>query len=430
MKHVVIGSGGREHALGWKLANEPDGEVIFMPGNGGTAGIGENIDVSPTDLDAVVSKTADVSPDLVVVGPEDPLALGIVDRLSGAGVPVFGPTAACARLESSKVFAKTLMSKYSIPTASYEVFDSAPEAHAYIDRIGKPLVVKADGLARGKGSIVTRNRKDAHRAVEVIMGERAFGEAGDRVVIEERLGGQEASVLAVTDGARYVLLPASQDHKPIYDGDRGPNTGGMGAYCPAPIVDDSVMAHVRRAILDRLIKGLQREGLDYRGVIYAGLMINSTGAYVIEFNARFGDPETQCMLPVLDLDLGTLLKDAAEGNIEETKVLRPSRWAVSVVLASGGYPGAYEKGKRIEGLERAQSGKGILIFHAGTRREDDGSLVTAGGRVLAVTGIGKTLRAARRKAYDAARDVTFDGMQMRRDIGAKGLEKAGRAGVI
>jgi phosphoribosylamine--glycine ligase len=430
MKYLVIGSGGREHALGWKLARESQSEVLFMPGNGGTTGVGTNVDVSPTDLEAAAAEVESLRPDLVIVGPEDPLAMGIVDRLSHIGIPVFGPTAACARLESSKIFAKTLMSRYSIPTAPYEVFDSASGAHAYVDRVRKPLVVKADGLARGKGSIVTKNREDAHRAVEALMEERVFGDAGDRIVIEERLKGEEASVIGVADGKRYVLLPSSQDHKAVHDRDRGPNTGGMGAYCPAPVVDEDMVDHVRRVVFDRLVGGLRKEGLDYRGVIYAGLMINPTGVYVIEFNVRFGDPETQCTLPVLDADLGPLLLDAARGSIDRTRVLNPARWAVSVVLASGGYPGCYEKGKHIEGLEGIEDDEEVVVFHAGTRREDDGGLVTAGGRVLAVTGMGRTLRSARRKTYNAARHIKFEGVHMRTDIGAKGLARADRAGVI
>lgn len=370
-----------------------------------------------------------MQPDLVTVGPEDPLAMGLVDRLTELGVPVFGPTSDCARIESSKVFAKTLMSMYSIPTAPYEIFDSPAKAHAYVERTRRPLVVKADGLAKGKGAIVTKHKTDAHSAVEVIMEKRAFGAAGDRVVIEERLTGEEVSVIAVTDGEHYVLLPPSQDHKPAYDGDRGPNTGGMGAYCPAPVVDEDMLDYVREVVFDRLLKGFRKEGLQYRGVIYAGLMITSGGAYVIEFNARFGDPETQCTMPVIDIDLGSLMFDAARGSIAKTRVVRPARWAVSVVLASAGYPGGYEKGKRISGLDKAQAEEDVVVFHAGTRREEGGGLVTSGGRVLAVTGMGQSLRGARRKAYNAARDIKFAGVHMRTDIGAKGLMRAKKMGV-
>ena len=430
MRHLVIGSGGREHAIGWKLLQDPEAEVHFLPGNGGTAGIGANVDLDPADLDAVAAYVEKTKPDLVAVGPEDPLSMGIVDRLTELGLPVFGPTSECARIESSKVFAKTMMSRYSIPTAPYRIFDSPSEAHAYVEKAGKPLVVKADGLARGKGAIVTRHREDAHGAVETIMEKQAFGAAGDRIVIEERLSGEEASVIAVTDGERYLLFPPSQDHKPAFDGDRGPNTGGMGAYCPAPIVDGGMLDYLKEAVFDRLLRGFHKEGLDYKGVIYAGLMIDSGGANVIEFNARFGDPETQCTLPVVDVDLGALMLGAAGGSIPEAGILKPSRWAVSVVLASGGYPGGYEKGKQIDGLDRAEAEEDIVVFHAGTRMGEDGGLMTSGGRVLAVTGMGKTLRGARRKAYTAARDIRFDGVRMRTDIGAKGLPRAKKVGVI
>jgi phosphoribosylamine--glycine ligase len=400
-----------------------------MPGNGGTTAIGASVPVSPTDMESVVREVEALKPDLVVVGPEDPLASGIVDRLSVLGIPVFGPTADCARLESSKVFSKTLMSKYSIPTAAYRVFDSASKAHAHVDKAGKALVVKADGLAKGKGAIVTRSRKDAHRAIEQVMEEKTFGAAGDRVVIEEKLSGEEASVIGITDGERYVLLPPAQDHKAAYDGDRGPNTGGMGAYSPAPVVDADLLDHVRRVVFDPLVEGLRKEGLDYRGVIYAGLMIRPSGVNVIEFNSRFGDPESQCTLPVVDVEFGRLLLDAGLGRIPDTGVLHASRWAVSVVLASGGYPGSYEKGKPIEGLDRAEKDRDVLVFHAGTERNGEGGLVTAGGRVLAVTGMGETLRSARRVAYDAARYIRFDGVYMRTDIGVKGLARTDKMGV-
>jgi phosphoribosylamine--glycine ligase len=430
MKVLVIGSGGREHALGWKIAIESsDNRVHFLPGNGGTPEVGTNVEGVPTDIEAVVKRTGELSPDLVIVGPEDPLAAGLVDRLETAGHTVFGPTAAGARLESSKAFAKELMSKYSIPTAPFEIFTSEAAAHAFIDKSSRPLVVKADGLARGKGSIVTSSKEEAHAAVERIMGERIFGDAGDTVVIEERLAGEEASVLAVAAGDAYVVLPAAQDHKPIFDGDEGPNTGGMGAYCPAPVVNKDVLGRVESAVLKRVIKGLRREGIAYRGVIYAGLIINEAGPFVIEFNARFGDPETQCTLPAVDAGLGDLLMSAARGDIGRTRRIKADRWAVSVVIASGGYPGSYEKGKPISGVEAASAVEDVTVFHAGTRRLEGGELVTAGGRVLAVTGTGGTLREARRKAYDAGRLIEFEGMQMRTDIGHRGLARLRKAGV-
>jgi phosphoribosylamine--glycine ligase len=423
MKHLVIGSGGREHALGWKLKQCEGSEVFFLPGNGGTPGLGTNVDIEPTDLDAVTAYARDLKPDLVTVGPEDPLALGLVDALTRAGIPAFGPTAEGTRIESSKVFAKELMTRNSIPTAPFKIFTSRERALEYVEKSKKPLVVKADGLARGKGAIVTKDRKGASQAVELLMGERIFGEAGDTIIVEERLRGEEASVIAVTDGEDYVLLPPSQDHKPAFDGDRGPNTGGMGAYCPAPVIDRQAMDHIEDVVFRRLLEGLKKEGIHYRGVLYAGLILNEKGVFVIEFNARFGDPETQCTLPAIDLDLGRLLLDASRGRLGRTRRVAASRWAVSVVMASGGYPGSYEKDKIITGVERAASQDGVVVFHAGTRRAEDGSLLTSGGRVLAVTGMGDTLRAARRVAYNAGRLIRFEGAHIRSDIGIKGLER-------
>ncbi len=431
MKYLVVGSGGREHALGWKISREgDDNQVWFAPGNGGTAGIGENVEVQPTDLEALSALACRIGPDLVIVGPEDPLAAGVVDHLESSGFKVFGPGAQGAALESSKAFAKQLMSKYSVPTAPYRIFTSESHAHSFIEKSNRPLVVKADGLARGKGSIVTAGRQEAHRAVDLIMAEKSFGDAGDTVVIEERLSGEEASVLAITDGTHYVLLPPSQDHKPVYDRDKGPNTGGMGAYCPTPVVDKAVLDHIEQAVLKRTLKALSREGISYKGVIYAGLMINDEGVFVIEFNVRFGDPETQCMLPAMDAELGEMLLRAADGNLTETVRVNPARWAVSVVMASGGYPGRYEKGKPVSGIEKASEHEGVMVFHAGTTRLGDGSIITSGGRVLAVTGTGRTLRAARRKAYQAGRRIRFDGMHMRMDIGQKGLRRLRKVGVI
>ena len=431
MKIAVIGSGGREHAIGWKLAQDGrDDDLYFLPGNGGTCEIGSNIEVSATDIDGVAKFAGEKSPDLIVIGPEDPLALGMADRLRQEGFTVFGPGADGARIESSKAFAKELMSRCSIPTAPFKVFTSASAAHAYIDRADRPVVVKADGLARGKGSIVTADRASAHQAVESMMVERAFGDAGDTVVIEDKLTGEEASVLAVTDGEHCVVLPPSQDHKPIYDGDEGPNTGGMGAYCPVPIVGRGTLDRIDNVVFKRLLRGLAREGCSYRGVIYAGLMLRGESLSVIEFNARFGDPETQCMLPAIDEDFGDLLLSAARGQLVCSRRIETGRWVVSVVIASGGYPGPYEKGKVITGIGQAGQTDDIIIFHAGTERIEDGSLVTAGGRVLAVTGVGKTLREARRKAYNGGRKVGFDGSHMRTDIGIKGLKSLEKLGVI
>jgi phosphoribosylamine--glycine ligase len=430
MKALIVGSGGREHALGWKIGQEAGWEeVFFLPGNGGTSDVGENVAIGTEDFDGIAEFARKTRPDLIVIGPEDPLAAGAVDRLSDRGFTVFGPTAGCARLESSKAFAKQLMSKYSIPTAPYRVFTDASEAHRYIGQSKTPMVVKADGLAQGKGTIVAKDSQEAHRAVEMVMEERVFGAAGDISIIEECLIGEEASVLAISDGSNYVILPPSQDHKQVYDGDRGPNTGGMGAYCPAPVVDSATLDEIEETVIKRLLEGLAREGCRYRGVIYAGLMLSGEGVSVIEFNVRFGDPEIQSMLPVVDVDLGRLLLDAAEGRIAGSRRLASERWAVCVTIASGGYPRAYEKGKEITGLKQATSKEGVVIFHAGTRRLEDGRLVTSGGRVVGVTGTGGTLKQARRRAYQACDMIRFDGMHMRRDIAVKGLTRLEKTGV-
>jgi phosphoribosylamine--glycine ligase len=424
LKTIIVGSGGREHALGYKVAEGGGArELLFLPGNGGTVQAGRNANVGADDVDGVAAFCREHAPDLVIVGPEDPLAAGLSDRLAAEGARVFGPTAACARLETSKAYAKEFMAKYAVPTARFDVFADPASAHAYVEASGGSVVVKADGLARGKGAIVTDSKEEAHRAVARVMEERVFGEAGDTVVIEERLRGEEVSVIAVTDGENYVMLPPSQDHKPVHDGDRGPNTGGMGAYCPVPLVTKDMFSEIEDVVFKRTLKGLRAEGLRYRGVIYAGLMINREGIFVIEFNARFGDPETQAMLPVIDLDLGELLMRAADGRLGHNYVVRAPRWAVCVVLSSAGYPRAYETGKVITGLKEASSGEGVMLFHAGTRLAEDGVLLTSGGRVMGVTGCGGSLREAQRRAYEACSLVEFEGKYMRKDIGDKGMKR-------
>ncbi|MGQ9604409.1 MAG: phosphoribosylamine--glycine ligase [bacterium] len=422
MKIMIVGSGGREHAIGWKLAAEEGGsELIFVPGNGGTPSIGRNILVDPCDLDQVEKIAEKEKPDLIVIGPEDPLALGIVDRL-GERWNVFGPSRNAARIETSKAFAREIMARYEIPTPDFSIFTSAQDAHRFIEEVPYPVVVKADGLAKGKGSIVTSDRKQAHQAVDSIMEERIFGQAGDVVVIEERLFGEEASIVAITDSEHYVMLPPSQDHKRLLDGDMGPNTGGMGAYCPCPIVDDSVIDSIEEKIIRRLLIALKKEGIEYRGVIYAGVLINRRGVFVIEFNARFGDPETQCTLPVFDSKIGTIMLEACQGRIQANKRIRNSRWALCVIIASGGYPGKYQTGKLITGLREASSLEGVVVFHAGTKFEE-GRYMTNGGRVLGITGIGDSLNQAYERAYAAAGSIKFEGCQMRRDIGQRGLAR-------
>lgn len=427
MKVMVVGSGGREHAIGWKLIGEdPQTDLIFAPGNGGTSAIGRNLSADPCNLDQIESLVDSEKPDLVIIGPEDPLALGIVDRLSSRS-KVFGPSREAARIETSKAFAREIMARYGIPSPRFSIFTSPQAAHGFIEQVPYPVVVKADGLAKGKGSIVTLDKHQAHQAVDSIMEERIFGSAGDVVVVEERLFGEEASIVAITDGEHYVLLPPSQDHKRLLDGDRGPNTGGMGAYCPTPAVDDAVIDVIEQTIIKRLLVALRKEGIDYRGVIYAGVLINEQGVFVIEFNARFGDPETQCTLPTVDCSMGRLMFEACEDGIKEDRRVQPSRWALCVVIASGGYPGKYDISKPISGVEEASSVEGVIVFHAGTRIEG-GNYITAGGRVLGITGVGQTLQEAYDRAYQAASLIRFEGAQMRKDIGLKGLVRLREVG--
>lgn len=418
MRVLVVGQGGREHALAWALSRSPQvREVLAAPGNGGTAALGKNIPVPATDVEGIVQAALQERVDLVVVGPEAPLAAGLVDRCAAAGVRAFGPTAAAARLEASKAFAKTFMAEEGIPTPRFAVFDRFEEALAYVRRVDYPVVVKASGLAAGKGVIVPNSREEAEAALRRIMVERAFGDAGAEVVVEERLTGREVSVLAFTDGERVLLMPPAQDYKRAYDRDRGPNTGGMGAYAPAPWVSPALLDEVARTILAPAVRGMLRRGTPYVGVLYAGLMITSAGPRVLEFNCRFGDPEAQVILPLLESDLVDVMLACLEGRLPQVGLRWRDAAAVTVVLASGGYPGAYRTGYPIRGLEAAQAMEDVILFHAGTAYRD-GQLVTAGGRVLNVAGIGPTLRAARERAYAAVRCVSFQDMHYRRDIAA------------
>jgi phosphoribosylamine--glycine ligase len=432
MNVLVIGNGGREHALVWKIARSPKVDKVYCaPGNAGIAEVAECVDLPPSDLEGLVRFAYRKKIDLTVVGPEAPLVAGIVDAFEAQGLAIFGPSRKAAEIEGSKAFAKHLMQRYKIPTARYAVFTDPGEASEYVKREPVPIVVKADGLAAGKGSIVCRTHEEALQAIQQIMVERIFGRAGERVVIEEFMVGEEASILAITDGERMVVMPPSQDHKPIYDGDQGPNTGGMGAYCPAPVVDAEMLERVRREILEPAIRGMALEGRSYRGCLYAGLMITEVGPKVVEFNCRFGDPETQAVLPTIDEDLVPLLEGAAAGKLPQEGILESRRWAVCVVMASGGYPGPYEKGKVIQGLDRPFP-EDVIIFHAGTSREK-GQLVTSGGRVLGVTGLGATISEAIERAYWAVGKIVFDGAYYRKDIGQKALRRlrvmagAGRA---
>jgi len=415
MNVLVIGSGGREHALCYRLVRAPRLRKLFvLPGNAGTAALGTNIPGDPHDIALAVSVARREAIDLTIVGPEDPLAAGIVDAFEAAGLRIFGPTAAAARLESDKAFAKQLMRQHAVPTAEARIFDDYALARRYIATRDQPLVVKAAGLAKGKGAIVCDDPSEAIVAAEKMLVQRIFGDAGARIVVEERLEGREASLLAVVDGHKLFLLEPAQDHKRLHDGDEGPNTGGMGAYSPTPVIDEPTLAHIVSQILVPTLDALVREGLYYRGVLYAGLMLTAGGPKVLEFNCRFGDPETQAILMRLQSDLLELLDAAVSGQLEQAEVRWDPRHALCVVMASGGYPDAYKTGLPICGLPDDRDD--AAIFHAGTRRDDD-QVVTAGGRVLGVTALGDTLADARRTAYAVVERIHFEGACFRRDLG-------------
>ena len=419
MNILVIGSGGREHALYWKLSESPQTEQIYaIPGN---PGMGASAAIALDDHAAILRFAKEHEIGLVVVGPEVPLMNGLVDELEAAGIRAFGPRANAAEIEGSKSFAKDLMKKYGIPTARYEVFTAAEPARAYIRQEGAPIVVKADGLAAGKGVIVAMTEQEALDAVDAIMEDHSFGDAGARVVIEEFMEGEEASLLAFTDGTMIRPMISAQDHKRAYDGDRGPNTGGMGTYAPAPVMTPEMTERAVEEILKPTIAAMAKEGRVYRGCLYLGLMVTSDGPKVVEFNARFGDPETQVVLPLLDSDLVAIMCACADGTLADV----PIRWkdgaAVCVVLASGGYPGHYEKGQEIHGLADAEA-MGALVFHAGTAMKD-GKLVTNGGRVLGVVGRGTDISSAVDSAYAAAAKISFKDAYYRKDIAHRALER-------
>lgn len=427
MKVLVVGGGGREHALAWKLAQSPRADTVFCaPGNAGTAGEAglpiENVDLPSTDTARLVAFARDNGVGLTVVGPEAPLVAGLVDALQDAGLRAFGPSKAAAELEGSKVFCKELLRHGDIPTGEFHVFRTAEEATSFLnERESQPLVVKADGLAAGKGVIVCDDREQALDAVRRIASEKEFGDAGSRLLIEERLHGQEASILAITDGRSIVTLPAAQDHKPAYDGDRGPNTGGMGAYCPTPLVDDHLMRRVEEEVLVPTVHHMKRKRRPFRGVLYAGLMLTKGGPKVLEYNVRFGDPECQPVLMRLKSDLLTLLECATDGRLDEAPPLEwDPRPAVCVVMASEGYPGAYEKGYTITGLDRAAEVPNTKVFHAGTATIN-GDVVNVGGRVLGVTALGDTVPAAKLAAYTAVKAIRWRGAWCRKDIADKAI---------
>ncbi|HDN86507.1 MAG: phosphoribosylamine--glycine ligase [Candidatus Omnitrophota bacterium] len=428
MKVLVIGGGGREHCLVYKIKNSSYVDKVFCAsGNGGTALLAENVDIQPQDIEGIAKFALREGIDLTVVGPEAPLVEGIVDEFTKRGLKIFGPTKDVAILEGSKVFAKQFMRKYGIPTAEFEIFDDSGKAFSYIERCDFPCVVKADGLAGGKGAIICHNLSQAREAIERIMVKKEFGAAGEKVVVEDFLEGEEASLLAFLDTDTFLPLVTSQDHKPVFDNDQGPNTGGMGAYAPAPLIGDLLFSKIEDKILSPLVKGLKKENKVYKGIIYLGLMIANGEPYVLEFNVRFGDPETQAILPKLKSDLVEVILANIEGRLKNINLVWDQRFCICVVLASGGYPGKYEKGKVINGLESLEKQEDILVFHAGTKKVFDSQtgntfFVTNGGRVLNIVGLDSDFRKAQEKVYSAIKKVYFEGMHYRRDIGNKGLK--------
>ncbi|HEY2615568.1 MAG TPA: phosphoribosylamine--glycine ligase [Chthoniobacterales bacterium] len=428
MKILVIGSGGREHALVWKLKQSSRIERIFCsPGNAGTSDVGENVPILANDLPALLRFAKENRIVLTVVGPDDPLASGIVDLFEAEGLRIFGPTKSAARLESSKIFAKELMGKNKIPTAQGVAFHHSREALAFLKNSRFPVVIKADGLALGKGVIIAQEAEEARAAIDSMMNQRRFGDAGTRLVIEEYLTGTECSLHALVDGTSYRMLGSARDHKRAYDGDVGPNTGGMGAYSPADNFNAELQQQFDRKVMGPLLNGLKKSGVSFRGLLFPGLMITADGPRVLEFNCRFGDPETQVILPRLKSDLLELLEATLDGNLDSAAIEWDERAAVTVVLASGGYPDKYEVGKRIDGLERVAKLNDVFVFHAGTRREND-SILTAGGRVLALTALGESVMDARSRAYEAMAQIHFKGCHYRRDIalGAVGVKIVGQ----
>jgi phosphoribosylamine---glycine ligase len=426
LKVLVIGSGGREHALGRKLSrSSPEPVLLFAPGNPGMAKLGICHPVPADDIPALLALARQEAVDLTVVGPEIPLVKGIVDAFRAEGMLIFGPTAQAARLEGSKVFAKEFMARHGIPTADFQTFRDLKPALAFLEKTGAPVVVKASGLAAGKGAVVCQTLEEARAALDSMLGPHPeFGDAGREVVIEEFMTGEEASVFAVCDGKNFVLLPTAQDHKRIFDGDLGPNTGGMGAYSPAPLMTPALLDKTSREIILPTLEGMRREGYPYQGVLYVGVMVTARGPKVVEFNCRFGDPETQVVLPLYDGDLLELLLAAAKGRLPDVALFPPKEFAVIVVLASGGYPGSYRSGFRIQGLSEAEAFPNVYVIHAGTRL-DNGDLLTAGGRVLGVVGQAGSLAQALQYAYEGVGRIHFEGMQYRRDIGRRGLKTQG-----
>lgn len=430
MRILVIGSGGREHALCWKIAESSKCSKLYCaPGNGGISEVAEIVNIQAEDIEALLKFARENRIDLTVVGPEGPLVNGIVDSFEKAGLKIFGPARCVAEIEGSKVFSKNLMKKFGVPTADFRVFDNFEDALQYIETKKPPLVIKADGLAAGKGVVICKTIDDARSALSNMMVEKAFGASGDKVIIEDCLTGEEASMIVISDGKHIVPLASSQDHKRIFDNDKGPNTGGMGAYSPAPVITDELFQTILDKAIYPVINGLAAAGTPYKGVLYAGIMVTKDGPFVLEFNARFGDPETQAILPRMRSDLVEAMEMALSGTLDGYVIKWDPRPCVSVVIAAGGYPNKYEKGTEIKGLDEAKRMKDVVIFHAGTRRgrraiDPAGLVITTGGRVLNVTALGDDMRKAIDNCYNAVKTIQFDKMHYRRDIGARALGRA------
>jgi len=421
MKALILGGGGREHAIAYKLSLSSSLDRLFWtPGNGATNEIAENPNIDINDFDKIIAFVKQNDIDLTVVGPEAPLVAGISDKFRAEGLNIFGPSSEGAMIEGSKIFAKKLMKKYGIPTADFMEFYDYESANEYLNKIDPPYVIKADGLAGGKGVIIANDKTEAEKTIIDMIKNKAFGDSGTKIVIEKFLNGEEATVLALFDGNNILPLISSQDHKAVYDGDKGPNTGGMGAIAPAPVVNEDVMSKVLDRILYPLTKALKDKNIDYRGVIYAGLMIIDENPFVVEFNCRFGDPEAEAIFPLMETDLADLLLATSTGNISNYDIKWKEGYCCDIVLCSGGYPGKYEKGKEILGLEKLKDKEDAFIFHAGTKKVD-GKLLTNGGRVLNIAAVSNTLKSAINKAYEYTKMINFEGMHYRNDIGYKGL---------